>query len=79
MYGVGILIAWLIFILSAIYYQSLVLSLLCAPLMMGVVGIGHNFVHHKEGPFRYFLLLTGFTHREWQIMHCISHHVYPNT
>lgn len=59
--------------------NSLAVGVLCAPLMVGLVGIGHNFIHHHESIYRYFFLLTGFTHREWQIMHCISHHLYPNT
>lgn len=48
-------------------------------LMLGIVGIGHNFVHHKDNYFKYYFLLTGFSHDEWQIMHCLSHHIYPNT
>ena len=43
-----------------------------------MVGIGHNFVHHKENYFKYFFVATGFTHNEWQIMHALSHHIYPN-
>ena len=79
MYALIILVAWIICISLAIYQNSYLLALLCAPLMVGLVGVGHNFVHHKESIYRYFLLLVGFTHREWQIMHCISHHLYPNT
>ena len=47
--------------------------------LISMVGIGHNFIHHKPTVFKYFLTLTGFTHDEWQIMHCLSHHLYPNT
>jgi len=46
---------------------------------IGMLGIGHNFVHHKDNLYKYFYMFTGFTHHEWQIMHCISHHIYPNT
>ena len=48
-------------------------------LLIGVMGIGHNFVHHKDNIYKYFFVLTGFTHNEWQVMHAISHHTYPNT
>ena len=46
--------------------------------LISMVGIGHNFVHHKANYFTYCLTLTGFTHDQWQIMHCLSHHIYPN-
>lgn len=45
--GIIILTVWLLCIISAVYRQSIILGLLCGPLMMGLVGIGHNFVHHK--------------------------------
>ena len=47
-------------------------------LLISMVGIGHNFIHHKANNFKYCLTLTGFTHDEWQVMHCLSHHIYPN-
>jgi fatty acid desaturase len=50
----------------------------CSLLLIGMVGIGHNFIHHRDNIFKYFHCATGFTHNEWQIMHCISHHIYPN-
>lgn len=30
--------------------------------LIGIVGIAHNFVHHKSNLFKYFFVLTGFTH-----------------
>lgn len=42
--GIIILTIWLLCIISAVYIQSIILGLLCGPLMMGLVGIGHNFV-----------------------------------
>lgn len=50
----------------------------CSVLLIGMVGIGHNFIHHRDNYFKYFHCATGFTHNEWQVMHCISHHIYPN-
>lgn len=52
---------------------------IAAYLMISMIGIGHNFVHHKSNYFKYFFVITGFTHNEWQVMHCLSHHLYPNT
>jgi fatty acid desaturase len=51
---------------------------ICSLFLISMVGIGHNFIHHKQNIFKYCLTLTGFTHDEWQIMHCLSHHIYPN-
>lgn len=59
-------------------YLPYVFGACCSVLLIGMVGIGHNFVHHKDNPFKYFFALTGFTHNEWQVMHAMSHHVYPN-
>ena len=33
----------------------------------------------KDHPLRFLWLFTGFTHQEWQQMHCLSHHSYANT
>jgi len=35
---------------------------LCSIMLVGILGIGHNFVHHRTNNFKYFFLLTGFTH-----------------
>lgn len=51
----------------------------CSLILVGLIGIGHNFVHHKANYFKYYFVFAGFTHDEWQIMHCLSHHIYPNT
>lgn len=79
MYGVLLLSAWVACMSLTIWLHSYLLALVCTPLLLGVLGVAHNFIHHKESAFRYFFFPTGFTHREWQIMHCISHHLYPNT
>jgi hypothetical protein len=52
---------WIACISTAIYKNSFLFAVLCAPLMIGLVGIGHNFIHHHESWYRYFLLLVGFT------------------
>lgn len=66
------------FLTIAALYQSYLAAAVCSFLLLGIVGIAHNFVHHKDNKFKYMFLLAGFTHTEWQIMHCLSHHLYPN-
>lgn len=44
-----------------------------------LVGIGHNFMHQKENIYRYLFEFTGFSHKEWEIYHAISHHTLMNT
>jgi hypothetical protein len=61
------------------YFTSYTLALLCGYLMFPVTGIAHNFVHMKNSLFKYLYLVTGFTPKEWEIMHCLSHHEYTNT
>lgn len=34
----------------------------CSVLLIGMVGVGHNFVHHRDNYFKYFHCATGFTH-----------------
>lgn len=42
--------------------------------------IGHLFIHKNDSNiFKHVYLLIGFTAREQQIMHAISHHPYANT
>ena len=59
-------------------YLPYIYGTVCSFLVVSCLGIGHNFVHHKDNIFKHFYLLAGFTAEEWQMMHCISHHSYPN-
>ena len=59
-------------------YMPYVYGAMSSLLLISMVGVGHNFVHHKENIFKYAFIVAGFTHNEWQIMHCLSHHMYPN-
>ena len=77
--GTIIIGIWLCLLVLTGYYQSLILAVLCGFFIYPIVGVAHNFVHMKNHPFRFLWLFTGFTHREWQQMHCISHHSYANT
>jgi hypothetical protein len=65
--------------LSTAYTGSYILGFATACMLISMLGIGHNFVHHKDSPYRFTFLFTGFIPKEWQIMHCMSHHQYPNT
>jgi hypothetical protein len=56
-----------------------VFAAVTAFMLISMIGVGHNFVHHRSNLFKYFFVASGFTHNEWQIMHCLSHHMYPNT
>lgn len=73
-----ILVAFIVTLLTTAYTSSYIAAACCSILLLGMLGIGHNFIHHKTNPFRHFYLPTGFTADEWQIMHCLSHHIYPN-
>lgn len=48
--------------------------------MVTFYGIGHLFIHKRDGNLlRNVFLLIGFTAEEQQIIHAISHHPYSNT
>ena len=61
-YGVILAVALFICLSLALYFHSYLLGMLCSPIMIGIIGVAHNFVHHKESPFRYLFFPTGFTH-----------------
>jgi hypothetical protein len=44
------------------YLQSYTIAILCGSLMMNFNGIGHLFIHRKDGnPLRHAFLLIGFS------------------
>ena len=61
------------------YLKSYVLAIATGFITLALLGVGHNFLHQKPHILKHCFSLTGFLAHEWQIMHCISHHVYPNT
>ena len=61
------------------YLHSFFMAVVSGLLIFPILGVAHNFLHMRDHPFRFLWLLTGFTHKEWQQMHCISHHSYANT
>lgn len=73
-------VLWLVLLSACGYSQSYAMALLCGCLMMIFYGIGHLFIHRKDGHIlRHAFLLIGFSAREQQIMHAVSHHPYTNT
>lgn len=46
--------------------------------LYGLLGIGHNGMHTAH-PWRYLMDLSLFSHAEWTVSHCLSHHHWPNT
>ncbi len=43
-------------------YMPYVYGSFCSLLLIGMVGIGHNLIHHRHNYFKYLLIITGFTH-----------------
>jgi hypothetical protein len=43
-------------------YWPYIIGMSTSLFLISMVGIGHNFVHHKENIFQWCLSLTGFTH-----------------
>ena len=77
--------AWQIFSLFVIFvtlsaiWSSYILAIVSGILVIGLFGVMHNFLHHKEGIYSNFIKLTGYSADDFQILHCISHHIYVNT
>ena len=47
--------------------------------MINFYSIGHLFIHKPDNWLKHVYVLIGFSAREQTIMHCLSHHAYPNT
>lgn len=47
--------------------------------MYGLLGIGHNGMHTAHAWWKYLMDLSFFSHTEWTVSHCLSHHHWPNT
>jgi hypothetical protein len=73
--GIILFTLWLAVFFLTGYYESVLLAVLCGLMLYPIVGVAHDFLHMKDHPLRFLWLITGFTHREWQKMHCIDHHL----
>ena len=47
--------------------------------MINLYSIGHLFIHKGPNWLKHVFVLIGMSAREQVIMHCLSHHPYPNT
>ena len=47
--------------------------------MINFYSIGHLFIHKPNNSLKYVYIFLGMSPREQIIMHCLSHHMYPNT
>ena len=75
-----ILSLWLITFLMAGVFSSYLVAMLAGFCLIGVFGLGHNFIHQKENWLKHCVFLaSGATATDYRIMHCLSHHIYPNT
>jgi len=74
-------LSFIVSVTLAGYYESILLAMLSGFILTSIFGVGHNFIHHKDNVlFRHFIFLaSGMTATDYQIMHCLSHHIYPNT
>ena len=61
------------------FFSSYLLAVLTGFLTMALNGVAHNFVHKRPNLYRHLYILSGFTAKQWEIAHCLSHHIYPNT
>lgn len=75
-----LLLIWLILLALTGYLQSYVLAIISGFWGLTNWATGHLFGHKKDTHiFRHLFLLIGYTAKEQQIMHAISHHPYTNT
>ena len=71
---------WLVLLSITGYFQSYIMAMISGACMVTFYGIGHLFIHKRDGNLlRNVFLLIGFTAEERQIIHAISHHPYSNT
>jgi hypothetical protein len=52
-------------LMSASLMDSWLMAVLAGALLVGVIGVAHNFVHFKTNYFRYLFNLSGFRHSDW--------------
>lgn len=73
------MMAFVVMVTLTAYCGSYILAMVSGVMVMGLFGVMHNFLHHKENMYSSLVRLTGFSFDDFQIMHCISHHIYVNT
>lgn len=68
---------WACSFVGVVSTGSTAAALLAGFFLNAVFGVGHNFFHQADSPWRYTFDLGSFGHRHWRISHAISHHLYP--
>lgn len=59
--------------------KSYCLGALAGCWMVNFYGIGHLFIHRRPNWLKHVYVLLGMSAREQVVMHCLSHHPFPNT
>ena len=77
--AVTLIVLWLMLLIATGVFKSYLCAVASGAMMLSLLGIAHNFIHKKRNVYRHLFMALGFTDREWKIMHCLSHHAYPNT
>ena len=81
--NVSFVVLWATVASLAVWLVSPLLAACAGFLLLSVWGVGHNFLHQgSRAPgarLRYVMGLTGVCSPDFQITHCLSHHLTPNT
>ena len=81
--NVGFVLLWASVAALAVYLASPLLAACAGFLLLSVWGVGHNFLHQGArrpgAPLRYVMGITGVCSSDFQVTHCLSHHLLPNT
>lgn len=81
--NLGFVLLWAAVAALSVYLASAPLALCAGFLLLSVWGVGHNFLHQgarrRAAWLRYVMGLTGVCSSDFQITHCLSHHLLPNT
>jgi len=57
---------------------SVVFATGCGYSIFVLMGIGHNFFHQRDTPWRFLFDFSLYSSTDWRVSHAISHHLYPN-
>jgi len=75
--SLAILVLWVSAFAQVVRTGSWKYAVLAGFLLHVIFGVGHNFFHQRDSPWRYVFDLGIFPHRLWRVSHAISHHLYP--
>eukprot|EP00127_Corallochytrium_limacisporum_P003642 Clim_evm30s151 gene=Clim_evmTU30s151 len=78
-YALGFTLCFWATMIAAAAKGSMALSLFAGFILVGMMGMGHNFFHQKDSIFLYTYDHSCLSSFEWRVTHACSHHLYPNT